>query len=135
MRRGPVPLNVHAALEPLMAIVLIAAPWIFGFSDVDDATTICIVVGVVMLAAGAMTDWRMSLVKLIPLRMHFMTDLVLGAFLLLSPFIFGFGDEGGPTRFLIIFALLELLTSLGTRWDPEEARTYTRSGRSGTAHA
>ena len=64
MDRGPIPLNMHAALEPLIAIVIIAAPWIFGFSDTDSATTICVVVGVVMLLAGAMTDWRMSLVRL-----------------------------------------------------------------------
>jgi hypothetical protein len=128
MRKGPIPLNAHAALEPLMAVILIAAPWIFGFSDVDDATAICVVVGLVMLAAGMMTRWRMSLVKLIPLRVHFMTDLALGAFLVLSPLIFGFADEGGPTRFLVIYGALELLTALGTRWDPDEAVTYTRSG-------
>jgi hypothetical protein len=26
MRRGPIPLDAHAAVEPIMAIVLIAAP-------------------------------------------------------------------------------------------------------------
>jgi hypothetical protein len=135
MNRGPIPLNLHAALEPLMAVVIIAAPWIFGFSDTDSATVICVIVGVVMLLAGSMTDWRMSLVRLIPLRMHLMGDLVLGAVLVLSPLIFGFADEGGPTRFMVIAGVLELLTALMTRWDRTEAEpTYTRRRQTPAAH-
>ncbi|HEX5982840.1 MAG TPA: SPW repeat protein [Solirubrobacterales bacterium] len=127
MDRGPIPLNLHAALEPLMAILIIAAPWIFGFSETGSATAICVVVGVTMLLVGSMTDWRMSLVRLIPLRMHLTGDLLLGAVLLLSPLIFGFADEGGPTRFMVIAGVLELLTALMTRWDRLEAEpTYTR---------
>jgi len=127
MDRGPIPLNLHAALEPLMAVVIIAAPWIFGFSDTDSATAICVIVGVVMLLVGSMTDWRMSLVRLIPLRLHLSGDLVLGAVLVLSPLVFGFADEGGPTRFMVIAGVLELMTALMTRWDRTEAEpTYTR---------
>jgi hypothetical protein len=127
MDRGPIPLNLHAALEPLMAVLIIAAPWIFGFSETDSATTICVLVGVAMLAVGAMTDWRMSLARLIPLRMHLIGDLLLGAVLVLSPLIFGFSDEGGPTRFMVIVGVLELMTALMTRWDRTEADpTYTR---------
>jgi hypothetical protein len=127
MDRGPIPLNLHAALEPLMAVVIIAAPWIFGFSDTDSATVICVLVGLSMLLVGSMTDWRLSLMRLIPLRMHLMGDLVLGAVLILSPLIFGFADEGGPTRFMVVAGVLELMTALMTRWDRTEAEpTYTR---------
>jgi len=114
-------------LEPLMAVVIIAAPWIFGFSDTDSATVICVLVGLVMLLVGSMTDWRLSLVRLIPLRMHLTADLTLAAVLILSPLIFGFADEGGPTRFMVLAGVLELMTALMTRWDRTEAEpTYTR---------
>jgi hypothetical protein len=135
MNRGPIPLNLHAALEPLMAVVIIAAPWIFGFSGTDSATVICVLVGAAMLLIGSMTDWRMSLARLIPLRMHLMGDLVLGAVLVLSPLIFGFADEGGPTRFMVIVGVLELMTALMTRWDRTEAEpTYTRRQQTPAAH-
>ncbi len=135
MDRGPIPLNLHAALEPLMAVLIIAAPWIFGFSDTDSATVICVLVGVTMLIVGSMTDWRLSLARVIPLRMHMIGDLALGAVLLLSPLIFGFADEGGPTRFMVIAGALEVLTALMTRWDRTEAEpTYTRERRSPAAH-
>jgi SPW repeat len=136
MDRGPISLNTHAMLEPLMAVLIIVAPWLFGFSDVSDAQTICIVVGAVMLIAGAMTQWRYSLAKLIPLRTHFMTDLLLAAVLILTPFIFGFSDEGGATRFMIIIGVLEAFTALSTRWDPAEADEGRRTdGGRKTAHA
>jgi SPW repeat len=135
MDRGPIPLNLHAALEPLIAVVIIAAPWIFGFSETDSATAICVVVGVAMLLIGSMTDWRLSLMRLIPLRMHLTGDLMLGAVLILSPLIFGFADEGGPTRFMVIAGLLELMTALMTRWDRTEAEpTYTRERQTPAAH-
>jgi hypothetical protein len=127
MDRGPIPLNLHAALEPLMAVLIIAAPWIFQFSATDSATAICILVGIAMLLVGSLTDWRMSLLRLIPLRLHLTGDLALGTILILSPLIFGFADEGGPTRFMVIAGVLELMTALMTRWDRTEAEpTHTR---------
>jgi len=136
MRRGPIPLNVHAAIEPLIAIVIIAAPWIFGFSDVNDAKVVCIAVGVIMLIAGSMTDWRLSIARVIPLRVHMTTDLLLGAVLILAPFVLGFSDEGGATRFTVIAGALEIVTALATRWDPVEAEesAVDRHARSTPAH-
>jgi hypothetical protein len=126
MRRGAITLNMHAAIEPIAALVLILSPWIFGFSSNGTAQAVMIVIGVIMLTSGAMTDWRLSLVRLIPLRVHFMTDLLLGVVLILSPFVFGFSGSGAATRFAIIFGALELLTALATRWDPVEDITKTR---------
>lgn len=135
MDRGPIPLNLHAMLEPLMAVLIIAAPWIFGFSETTSATAICVIVGVAMLLVGSMTDWRLSLARVIPLRMHMMGDLLLGAVLLLSPLVFGFADEGGPTRFMVIAGALELMTALMTRWDRTEADPiYTRERHNPAAH-
>jgi hypothetical protein len=120
MPKGPIPLRVHAAIEPIVAIVLIAAPWIFGFNDVGSSTAVSIVVGALMLISGMSTRWRLSLVKLIPLRTHFRMDLVLGVVLIVAPFVFGDSDRGDATRFLVIMGVLELLTALGTRWDLRE---------------
>jgi len=137
MPKGPLPLRAHAALEPLVAIVLIAAPWIFGFNDVGSATAVSIAVGAIMLVSGMTTRWRMSLVKLIPLRMHFMTDLVLGVVLIVAPFVFGDSDRGDATRFLVIVGVLELATALSTRWDLREevGRTTATAARAGSPTA
>jgi hypothetical protein len=123
---------MHALAEPFVAAFLIAAPWIFGFDDISSCTTVSVVVGAVMLVAGMSTRWRYSMVKLIPLRTHFMTDLLLGAALIVTPFIAGVSDRGDATRFMVIMGALELLTALGTRWDErEEYRADRRPRRPG----
>ena len=120
MPRGPLPLRMHAMVEPVAGVVLIAAPWIFGFADVSSSKTLSIVAGIVVLLSGMTTRWRWSLAKLIPLRMHFMTDVLLGIVLIAGPFILGDGDNGAATRFLVIAGVLELLTAVSTNWDPRE---------------
>jgi hypothetical protein len=133
MPRGPVPLRMHAMMEPVAAILVIAAPWIFGFSDVDSATTLSVIIGVAILLTGMSTRWRWSLVKLIPLRTHFMMDVGIGILLVAAPWIFGFGDEGGAARFFVIAGVLELGTALMTRWDLREETTGERSARTSAA--
>jgi predicted cobalt transporter CbtA len=112
---------MHAAMEPLIGIVLIAAPWIFGFSHTNDAKVLCIVLGILVIIGGAMTDWRVSLVRVIPLRAHLMWDLLIALVLIVAPFVLGYSDQGGATRFTIIAGVLEAMAALGTRWDPAEA--------------
>ena len=133
MPRGPLPLRAHQMIEPVAALLLIAAPWIFGFSDNDTATTISVIVGVVVLLTGMSTRWRLSLVKLIPLRTHFMMDVGVGIALIALPFIAGFSDHGGATRFFVIAGVLELGTALMTRWDAREEVGVQRSTRRANA--
>src|SRR5215208_3390205 len=133
MPRGPLPLRAHQAIEPFAAILLIAAPWIFGFSDNDTAMTLSVIAGIVVLATGMTTRWRMSLVKLIPLRTHFTMDLGVGIALIVLPFVAGFSDHGGATRFFVIAGALELGTALMTRWDEREEVGQVRSPRTTTA--
>src|SRR3954469_2738717 len=113
-------LRTHAMAEPLVALLFIAAPWIFGFNDVDDAQTVSIVLGLLVLAPGLTTRWRMSLVRLLSLAAHRAADLVVGIVAIVAPFVFGFSDQGGPTRFLIIMGVAELGVALMTRWDTSD---------------
>jgi len=74
--------------------VLIVAPWIFGFSDVDSAKWTAIGVGVAVLASSIMTNYEWGLVRVIPMHVHLIADAALGVFLAASPWILGFSDEG-----------------------------------------
>jgi hypothetical protein len=133
MPRGPIPLRAHAMIEPVAALLLILGPWIFGFSDVGSSTAVSIVVGAIMLLAGALTRWRWSLAKVIPLRTHFRTDVLLGIVLIVAPFVLGDSDNGAATRFLVIMGALELLTAFSTRWDPAEEVTTSTRGTAATS--
>jgi hypothetical protein len=133
MPHGPIPLRMHALVEPVVGILLIAAPWIFGFDDVGSSKTLSIIVGVIVLLSGLTTRWRWSIAKLIPLRTHFMTDVLLGIVLIAGPFVLGDSDNGAATRFLVIMGVLELLTALTTNWDEREEVVATRDRRTATS--
>ncbi len=120
-RQGPLPLNAHAASEPLLVVVLLIAPFLLGFDDVGAPTALSIVAGLAILIVAMSTCWRLSLVKVIPVRVHAVIDLGLGALLIASPFLFGFSDDSdAATAFFIVFGVLEILATLATRW-PEES--------------
>jgi hypothetical protein len=127
---GPLPLRAHAMLEPLVGLLLIAAPWIFGFSDAGDATTVSIVLGALVLVTGLTTRWRMGIVKLLSLRTHRMMDALVALVAIVSPFVLGFSDNGAATRFLIIMGVLELGATLMTRWDERDEFAVDHAGRS-----
>jgi SPW repeat len=135
MPRGPIPLRTHAMVEPVVGILFIAAPWIFGFSDVGSSKTLSIIIGVIILLSGMTTRWRWSIAKLVPLRMHFMTDVLLGIVAIAGPFILGDSDSGAATRFLVIMGVLELLTACTTNWDLNEEIAVARDERNRTAAA
>jgi hypothetical protein len=116
LRQGPIPISLHAASEPFLVALLIAAPFLFTFSDRSAPTAISIIAGLVILVVAMSTRWKLSLVKVIPVEVHALLDLGLGAFLVASPFIFGFSDVAEPTAFLIVFGVVEILATLGTGW-------------------
>jgi hypothetical protein len=130
LRQGPIPLAAHAALEPFFAALLIAAPFLFGFSEEGAPTAVSIIVGVAVLLVAMSTRWRVSLVKVIPVRIHLIIDVVVAALLIASPFLFGFSDETAPTAFFLATGVLELLAALGTRWTPVPAGDRAASARS-----
>jgi hypothetical protein len=84
-----------------------------------------------VLLTGLTTRWRMGLVRLLTLRVHRDMDLAVAAVAILAPFVLGFSDQGGPTRFLIIMGVLEAGAALMTRWDPGDEFAVARDDRGG----
>src|SRR4051794_3570199 len=125
-RQGPVPAVVHGAIEYVAAILFIAAPFIFTL-DSDAATALSLIVGVVILIVAASTDWQTGLIHSIPVHAHVMLDYVLALFLIASPFILGFSDDGTAAAFFIVLGVVHLLLTIATRFIVEERPARTRS--------
>ena len=125
LRQGPIPAFVHGVLEYGVGVLLIAAPFLFGFES-EAATAAAIVAGVVLLAVAASTQYPASLAKLIPIGIHVVIDFVLVGFFIAAPFLFGFNDETNPTALFIVLGVAHLLITIGTRFtrahDQAEAR-------------
>ena len=133
MRQGPIPLTVHALAEPILAALFIAAPWLFGFDDIGAATAISIIAGLAVLLVGMSTDWKIAMVRKIPLPVHMALDFGLGVFLIASPFLFGFDNESAPLVFFLVMGIALLLSALGTRWAPDSPAAAPPPSRSSRA--
>ena len=118
-------------VEPLVGLLFILAPFILDF-DHSSARTLSIVIGAVIIVSGMTTRWRLSVAKLIPLRVHFMTDVLIGVVSIAAPFVLGFSDETAALAFFLIMGAGELAAAFGTAWAPgdERAGERPRPGRS-----
>lgn len=123
LRQGPLPLVVHGILDYVVGVLFIAAPWLFSFDEVGDATALCLVVGVGILLLASTTQWRPSLVNVVPIPVHIVLDVLLGAFLIASSFLFDFQEVAAPRVFTIVVGVAELLVVVATRWRPSDEAT------------
>jgi hypothetical protein len=91
-----IPTRVHAVMDYAVGVLLIAAPWIFQFADESNAAKwISIIVGVVIILQSTITNYEGGFLgHAISMRMHLAMDALIGIFLVVSPWLFGFGDEG-----------------------------------------
>jgi len=91
-----IPTRVHALMDYTVGILLIAAPWIFQFADESStAKWLSIIAGVAVIGLSAITNYEGGFVThAVSMRMHLVTDAVLGVVLVVAPWVFGFADEG-----------------------------------------
>ena len=88
-----IPTKFHAPLDYIVGAALIAAPWIFQFSEHTAATVVPVVLGIGLIVYSLLTDYELGVVRVLPMWMHNLLDVVAGVVLALSPWIFGFADE------------------------------------------
>ena len=86
-----IPTKVHGVLDYLVGIALIAAPWLFGFASMGGpAVVIPVILGVGLIVYSLLTRYEWGPIKLIPMPVHLVFDVVASLFLALSPWLFGF---------------------------------------------
>jgi len=117
LREGPIPRFAHGLLEYAAGVVFVVAPFLFGF-HAGAAIALSIAIGVLVILVAATTEGPTSLVNSLQIQLHIALDYTLGAFLVASPFLFGFSDEGGATAFFIAIGVVHLLLTVGTRFLP-----------------
>ena len=84
--------KVHTIIGVIVGIILLFAPNIFGMTN-DTAATVARFVGIFVILSELITTSSTSPLKLVPMRVHLVLDYVTGAFLALSPWLFGFSGS------------------------------------------
>ena len=111
-----IPTKFHAPLDYIVGVALIAAPWIFQFSDVTAATVVSVVLGIGLIAYSLFTNYELGVWKVAPMAVHNLFDIVAGAFLAASPWIFDFADESAYVWVpLVVVGLAAVFLGLTTK--------------------
>jgi hypothetical protein len=88
----PITSRTHAIIDYVVGILLLLAPFLLGFADVEPARNAAWIVGIATLLYSMATAYEISVVKLIPYRIHLGLDLIGGLFLAASPWVMNFDE-------------------------------------------
>jgi hypothetical protein len=91
-----VPTWLHGYFDYIGGIVLIAAPFLFGFFKMGGVAVILpIVLGIGLILYSLLTDYERGIpaLKFIPMPVHLILDFIASALLAASPFLFGFSNQ------------------------------------------
>lgn len=131
-KEGPFPAFLHGLVEYIGGALFIALPLVLNYES-SAAKAVSIIIGVVLIAIAATTDWGLSLNNQIPKPVHFALDFALAAVLIASPFLFGFSGESNPTAIFIAAGVLHILLTIGTRFGKKpdkESKSRSKSSSS-----
>ncbi len=112
-----IPTRLHGMADYATGLLLIASPWLFGFADGSAAQWVPVLIGASILVMSLLTDYELSLSRVIPMPVHLAVDAAGGLLLAASPWIFGFADRVFWPH--LIIGLLEIGAALMTRTTPD----------------
>jgi len=111
-----IPTRIHGVIDYLMGLLLIVLPRIRTYDG--NLTMWLTILGVGMIVISLITDYELSIAKLIPMPVHLGIDVLMGLALIVLPFLLGVGTSAP----LIVLGLGEIVIA---------ALTQTHSSMSG----
>ena len=125
--------RAHGYMDYLMGVLLIAAPWLFGFAQNGAETWVPVILGASAIVYSLMTDYELGASRTISMRTHLTLDLLSGILLAASPWLFGFADYVSTPH--VVLGIAEIAASLMTKTHPSNERSINRTHSHGTATA
>ena len=108
--------RTHGIIDYVTGALLIVAPYLFGFATGGIEQWLPQLLGVTTIVMSLLTRYELSVAKVIPLKVHLGVDVVSGALLAVSPWLFGFADLIWWPHLLV--GLLEIIVPLMTDRHP-----------------
>lgn len=94
-----IPTRIHGVLDYLFGLLFVVLPWLMGWTG--EAAWIMMVLGVGVLVYSILTRYELGLVKVIPMNVHLIIDLLGGLLLVASPFLF-FTDPNARIWYIVL---------------------------------
>jgi len=109
--------SFHGVLDYLTSAVLIASPWLFHFDQVGGgALFIPLYFGSLTMILTFFTKHPMGVIKQVPVELHLSLDVLVGFFILVSPFLYGFCSKVFLPH--LILGLILFLSGIFTEGSP-----------------
>ncbi len=91
------------------------APELFGFKEEKKATKISRIVTASVLASALSARAEWGIAKITPFKIHLMTDIALGVFLLTAPGLFGFSKNRKALKAFLTLGITSIVVPLLTQ--------------------
>ena len=117
--------KTHGYMDYLMGIFLIVSPWIFNLEPGEPQGVILIILGAMALIYSLLTRYELGMAKVLSMKTHLTLDVLSGALLAASPWLFGFADEVYLPH--LILGLIEISAGLMTKTTPSHTDTSTHN--------
>ena len=111
------PTKVHGLLDYLVGIALAISPYLLWTTSMEMDLWIPLLAGVALIVISLCTDYEWGAAKTFTMRSHLTLDLLLGIFLAISPWLFGFADLVFVP--FLVFGAFEIIAALVTKLEPE----------------
>lgn len=110
--------RMHGTMDYVIGIVLILAPFLFGFATGGAEMWVPVIIGAAVIVYSLMTAYERGVSPIISMRSHLWMDGIGGAVLALSPWLFGFAHIVYLPH--LIVGIVEVLTALMTETVPQK---------------
>lgn len=114
-----IPTGLHGLIDYVWGLFLAASPWLFGFADDLRATYVAWAFGLGAIAYSLVTRYEAGLLPIIPVPVHLALDVLAGAVLAVSPWLFGFAGRVSWPH--LLFGLFSVAAGLTTQTRPRVA--------------
>ena len=104
MMTKPISARVHGVLDYAMVAAFLNAPMVFDFHGTP-AAIVYWLAGIHLLMTG-FTDFPLGLFKFIPFKIHGAIEGVVGVFLLVAPWLYGFAGAIAARNFFVAMAII-----------------------------
>lgn len=110
------PTDIHGILDYTIGLMMILAPWLFGFADGTAMQYVPILLGLGIIGYSMFTRYEFGLFPMLDMRTHLLLDIAGGLMLASSPWLFGFPEwMAGPC---LVVGVFEVGTALITETQP-----------------
>ncbi len=107
---------VHGMLDYGIAVLLIVAPWLFGFAEGGAETWVPVILGLGVILYALFTNYELGVVRRISMPAHLLLDAGGGFILAISPWLFGFAEFVWIPH--VVIGLIEIGTAMMTQTRP-----------------